>query len=564
MKERYVSKQDITKSIKILDVAGEFGIKMEPASSGNFDYKCTCPSLEHKNGHERTSSCYIDSRNNNFHCFGCLPPDAEVLTPNGLVEIKDLNINDKVYTALGNIGTVTAHFKKNVNEKIYKFILSNATSSPLAFTEEHKMLVVRDIDKKLPYIWKHSKTKNIVFSSQAKNRGTPVFYKFKLSYEVIKAKDISPGDYFFKPCISPDLNLTKVCNPYIKKYTRGPNNKRITSIPINKEMMWLFGVYCAEGSLYREGICFTLNIKETEYLNKIKNILEKNFNVRATIGFVKDKNVGYVTCSSTDLNAFFKNTFKRGCKNKTAPYYFARLPIILQESFLCGVMDGDGSADKRSLTITSKKLSLLLQQIAVNLGRPYSFRIKKSHCGNDKIIRLETYTIRFYKRNTVKCFFEEVNGVRCFLQKIESIEINKPLDVVYDITVNSEIASNTFLCRDYAVHNCNVGSNVIDFYMLCAEVDFSTAMKNLKPKAKQGSGGQRKYASEVSNFPMLIKISALFRKTMLRHPKDLKWINQLMKDSDIHILNIDSADTNTAKKLYDYIDGLIKKRYQYK
>ena len=66
-----VSKRAVLEGVLILDVASDFSISLEPVSSGNFNYRCKCPSPEHKHGFERTSSCYIDGINNNFYCFGC-------------------------------------------------------------------------------------------------------------------------------------------------------------------------------------------------------------------------------------------------------------------------------------------------------------------------------------------------------------------------------------------------------------------------------------------------------------------------------------------------------------
>lgn len=65
------SKNDVLKQVKILDIVKKFGIKIEPAYAGNFDYKCICPSSEHKSGKEKTSSLHINSSNNDFYCFGC-------------------------------------------------------------------------------------------------------------------------------------------------------------------------------------------------------------------------------------------------------------------------------------------------------------------------------------------------------------------------------------------------------------------------------------------------------------------------------------------------------------
>lgn len=66
-----VSRTDIAKQVKILDLARKFGVAVESASAGNFDYRCRCPSPDHKMGKEKTSSCYINSRDNNYYCYGC-------------------------------------------------------------------------------------------------------------------------------------------------------------------------------------------------------------------------------------------------------------------------------------------------------------------------------------------------------------------------------------------------------------------------------------------------------------------------------------------------------------
>tara|TARA_R100000152_G_C6660439_1_gene99474 strand:- start:22 stop:492 length:471 start_codon:yes stop_codon:yes gene_type:complete len=66
-----VSKLDILRNVSIVEVAESCSIDLERVSSGNFDYRCKCPSKDHKHGSERTSSCYINSADNNFYCFGC-------------------------------------------------------------------------------------------------------------------------------------------------------------------------------------------------------------------------------------------------------------------------------------------------------------------------------------------------------------------------------------------------------------------------------------------------------------------------------------------------------------
>lgn len=65
------SKEAILDSVYITTIAQDYGINLELISSGNFTHRCRCPSKDHKHGSERTSSLYIDAKNNNFYCFGC-------------------------------------------------------------------------------------------------------------------------------------------------------------------------------------------------------------------------------------------------------------------------------------------------------------------------------------------------------------------------------------------------------------------------------------------------------------------------------------------------------------
>ncbi len=65
---RTYSKEEIVRSVKILDVAERLEISAEEVQSGNFTHKCRCPSSKHR---ERTGSLFVDNVNNNFYCFGC-------------------------------------------------------------------------------------------------------------------------------------------------------------------------------------------------------------------------------------------------------------------------------------------------------------------------------------------------------------------------------------------------------------------------------------------------------------------------------------------------------------
>ncbi len=66
-----VSRNDIIKQVPITGIANSLNISLERVSSGNFQWRCKCPSKEHKHGMEKTSSLYINDNENNFFCYGC-------------------------------------------------------------------------------------------------------------------------------------------------------------------------------------------------------------------------------------------------------------------------------------------------------------------------------------------------------------------------------------------------------------------------------------------------------------------------------------------------------------
>lgn len=116
--------------------------------------------------------------------------------------------------------------------------------------------------------------------------------------------------------------------------------------------------------------------------------------------------------------------------------------------------------------------------------------------------------------------------------------------------------NNNFYC-----FGCSASSNVIDFYMLCADVDFSSAMKELRGRVDHGNADSIPPVKRRSNFSIIFGMSQFFRQTMLSHPSDLKWISKIMQITDKHLSGIKSTDTDSAKKIERKVRALVKERY---
>lgn len=64
-------KSAILQTVSILDLAKDYDLNLEECNSSNFSHRCRCPNKNHKSGAERTPSLYINSKDNNFYCYGC-------------------------------------------------------------------------------------------------------------------------------------------------------------------------------------------------------------------------------------------------------------------------------------------------------------------------------------------------------------------------------------------------------------------------------------------------------------------------------------------------------------
>ena len=122
---------------------------------------------------------------------------------------------------------------------------------------------------------------------------------------------------------------------------------------------------------------------------------------------------------------------------------------------------------------------------------------------------------------------------------------------------NIDAENNKFWC-----FVCNAGLSVIDFYMLCTERDFSSAIIELSKRITDGYTSQPFTIGKKNNFQILFDISSLFREAMLTHSDDLKWINEIMKKTEDYILLIDKYDLNKTSLLLEKLKSTLKKRYE--
>ena len=462
------SVEQLKNNIDIVDIISNY-IEVKKAGA---NFKANCPFHG-----EKTPSFVISPAKQIYHCFGCLAPEEEVRTDVGLKEIQYIKVGDNVFASNGKLTKVieTLNHKPQYKMLRFKTDLMNNWST---FTANHDMLMVskEEAFAKLPYI-RVEKNRPQKFYGVIKKRKhlKPIVLESQVTF----AQEVKRGDYFLYPVDRELLDIKEInLEDFWEKSNFGPNVSKLTSVKITTDLMWLFGLYIAEGSTYRGGIKFSLHSKELSYAKRVIKTLKRSFSKNASLFYPKNrKNSLEVTCSSTNLEHIFKGLFFKGAENKNYPYYFNYLKKEYREALLKGLMDGDGCYGSDSYTTVSRLLAYSLVDLAIGLEKIPALYHYKFYKDKQGVNHKKSYEVLFRKRESLKSFFEEVHGVKYLFMRVKEIEEAEKEELVYDITV--EDSSHTFLTKSFLVGNCGVGGDAIKFVQEHEKLNYPEALEKI-------------------------------------------------------------------------------------
>jgi DNA primase len=465
--------EEVREAAGIVEVASEFtALKRQGAR-----FVGLCPYPDHQ---EKTPSFSVTPDRGFYYCFGCLKANERIWTSRGLIPIAEVEPGDEVIGLGGCYETITDKWFKSGPTLRIK---TGAAKEGIELTPDHHCIFVKREEalRAIPRV--HPRQlggKKLRFSSRHSRKIANV----RLSVE--QASEIREGDFWLYPVI-PDEDRDDSPLPgehLIKPYTKGPHNDRVTKLPVNPRTAWLYGLWLAEGSLYRGGVKWSFGAHEADSLaEEVVSVVDGEFDRRSTMFVRPHRNNCEVTCSSTDLAALFGHWFGRGCEHKRVPAQALSWTVECQAALLRGYFDGDGHTSNgvTSAASVSEALAYGIFALCIQTGKVCSSSFVPEQTRRDGVSRGKTYYVHVLGKESLRGFFAEIDGATYFWSIVQETRTatEEPITVV-DI---STTGSHTFLTKVGLTHNCQRGGDAIKLVMDLKSLDFADAVSYLADRS---------------------------------------------------------------------------------
>lgn len=382
----------------------------------------------------------------------CIPYNSLVHTKNGLIKIKDIQVNDEVLTSDGY------HKVNNVFKQGHQEIIKIITyDGEFECTPNHRMAVIRGLD----------------------------------DIEWVEAQYLRDGDILRTSRVSIDGINTRL--PYY-------NNMNIPEL--TNAMAWFIGYFHSNGFIYinddiKCNSYFNIYVYDNyDIVNKLLEQIEL-FNNDLDIRIRKIKNNYIIECNDYDLTYYLYKNIKTSYEITEIPNYIKQSKENIKLAYLAGVIDSnDLENNKKNLIVSSvnikwiKDIQLLSYscgfEVRIHLNKNYkehnknwyvnnfisidtlhSFNIitnipelnkslkynKKSHKLNGfPLYYLEDLKDRYKNNNIISInnFENKYNKINYCPTKVVRVEYNRDIVDTYDIEVDDK---HEFYCNGYLTHN---------------------------------------------------------------------------------------------------------------
>jgi DNA primase len=465
--------EEVREAANIVEVASEFTALRRQGTR----FLGLCPYPDHQ---EKSPSFSVAPDRGFYYCFGCLEANERIWTSRGLIPIAAAEIGDEVIGLNGHRELIADKWFKSGSTLRVK---TGAIKEGIELTPDH-WCVLLEKEEALRAIsgnyFRSSGEDQLRFFGKLRKKDLDP----RLTIQ--HASDLRVGDFWLYPVVPDEAreDASLQGEHVIKPYTKGPRSERIRNLHINYDTAWLYGIWLAEGSLYRGGVRWSFGAHEAEDLaTRVMLVLEKEFG-RPSAKYVRsDRNICEVTCSSTDLSALFGCWFGYGCANKRVPVEALNWTTECQAALIEGYVDGGGRTGNglTSACTVSEELAYGAFALCIQAGKACSISTTAARTGKDGVRHRKAYYIHILGKESLQGFFAEINGTRYFLSAIQKVETaQEEPAVVVDITTTG---SHTFLTKMGITHNCQRGGDAIKLVSELKSFSFADAVSYLAERS---------------------------------------------------------------------------------
>lgn len=435
------------------------------------------------------ASRHPDDRGQNICCV----KGTHIITSGGIKNIEDVTINDKVLTNDGSYQKVVKVIV-NENDRDIVELRSNNCSLPVRLTVDHPVLCIKNKGR-VKVKGKHLTKPETYFVKDAK---------------YIPASEIQNGDYVIFPTNKYEndidsIDLADFCNLddliiSEKTLKTSRSNQIPRFIPLNSNILRLFGFFVSEGSLNhsnKSGISFGMNaVTEQEHLSFIEDTIRKYFSLNTRRETNPKKHNGEtVACCSVVLFNVLNNLFGGLSRTRKIPECILHLPQYKLSEFLSSLFIGDGSktnggAGGLTYNTASKQLGFDLFQILLKLGCLSNLSYVQKELNGKYYDQYNVSIMHMYGKR-LNNLINYSDDIECTLGHHKESWIDqetghaimrvKNCDIIsdkFDSVFNLEIENNNNYVTSFVVHNCQFGANKFDEVVLDFQPDFLITLRD--------------------------------------------------------------------------------------
>lgn len=271
------------------------------------------------------------------HCFRS---GTMVETEDGPVKIENLRVGDMVKTHRGRYRPVT----ETMNHALTtggEVLWVKSRHSTIKCTPEHPFFVSRD----------------------------------GAAGRFIRASELRQGDAMLYPSswsddwLDFDIKFNTLGSNNDGKLGSVKNGQSLGRVPVTRDVARLLGLFLAEGCSTHDGLCFTFNNAERDYIDFVCRMFLLLCGRKCSVTVRHATNI---KINVRALSPLFKSWFNHGARYKKIPEFVFGWNLSNRLSFLKGYFEGDGSVSRRtnvlSFVTSSKKLASGLMRLASSCG----------------------------------------------------------------------------------------------------------------------------------------------------------------------------------------------------